>query len=321
MSKISVVLPVYNGLTYLESAVTSILNQTAQDYEVLICDDASTDGSLSYLKQIEGLNHNVKILYNHKNLGLFKTLNILIGACQSPLIHLWAQDDIMMPNCLEECLKFHKIHPNITMSYHGVEYMDESGKVNVFEKIDGTPSIIDTKLYANLSSKWGCIPGNISNVTLSTAHINIVGLFDEQMILSADFDLWTRLATIGNIGRIPVKLTYLRLHSAQLSRNSKSIALRIKEDMPIQKKIIDLLVTDKNDHNIAKRFWLWKTQPTYFNDLLYLILIKEYKESKKLMILLHSETNIIGLFFRWVFIRTIRFLKLDNKFYQNILGR
>ncbi|MDQ0640919.1 glycosyltransferase involved in cell wall biosynthesis [Pedobacter sp. W3I1] len=321
MPKISIVLPVYNGLKYLDSAIYSILNQTEQNYEVLICDDASTDGSLSYLKQLENLNHNVRILYNDKNLGLFKTLNKLIKACQSPLIHLWAQDDIMMPNCLEECLNFHNLYPNITMSYHGVEYIDENGLVNPSEKIDGTPSIIDTKLYAILSSKWGCIPGNISNITINTSSIIAVGLFDDQMTLSADFDLWTKLAAVGDIGRIPYKLTYLRLHAAQLSRNYKSIALRIEEDTLIQKRIIGLLAENKDDFNIAKRFWRWKTQPTYFNDLLYLISVKEYDEGKKLAALLYSETNIIGLFFRWSIVRTLRFLKLDIKFYLNILDR
>lgn len=321
MLKISIVLPVYNGLRYLDSSIASILNQTAQNYEVLICDDASTDGSLSYLKNIESQNFNVKILYNEKNQGLFKTLNKLIKACQAPLIHLWAQDDIMMPNCLEECIDFHNLYPDVTMSYHGVEYMDENGRINLSEKIDGTPSIIDTRLYARLSSKWGCLPGNISNVTLKTSSVNAVGLFNDQMTLSADFDLWTKLAAIGNIGRIARKLSYLRLHAAQLSRNYTSIALRIAEDKLIQKKISDLLAENKTDLNIAKRFWRWKTQPTYFNDLLYLLSVKEYGEGKKLAAVLRSETSITSLFFRWAVVRTLRFLKLDIKFYLNVLDR
>jgi len=321
MPQISVILPVYNGLNYLKDAISSLLNQTVSDYEIIVCDDASIDGSISYLRETARQQPNLKILQNDKNLGLFKTLNKLINACSSPLIHLWAQDDIMMPDCLEKCITFHNIHPGITMSYHGVEYLDENGNIKPFEKIDGTPAIIDTLTYASISSKWGCIPGNISNVTINSEYAHTVGLFNEEMVLSADFDLWTKLASKGDIGRISEKLSFLRLHAGQLSRNYTSIALRIKEDIPIQKKITSLLVNNDQGYKIAKRFWRWKTLPSYFNDLLFLCYVKEYMEAKKLMLLLKDETGILSLFMRWLMVRSLRALKLDIKFYQKILEK
>ncbi|QNR85294.1 glycosyltransferase [Pedobacter riviphilus] len=319
--QISIVLPVYNGIVYLEETISSILNQTISNYEVLICDDASTDESFLYLKQLTITDNRVKIFKNDQNLGLFKTLNKLIRISNGPLIHLWAQDDVMMPDCLEKCISFHQLYPDLTMSYHNVEYINEKGIIKPFEKIDGTPALIDTKLYAKISSKWGCIPGNISNVTINRNHAYAVGLFNEQLVLSADFDLWTKLAARGSIGRITEKLTYLRLHSGQLSRSFKSIALRIEEDIPIQKAIVSLLRSDENEFKKAKLFWRWKTQPTYFNDLLYLLFVKEFSESWKLVHLLKTETSIFGLLLRWMIVRALRAIKLDNKFYINVLDR
>ncbi|MGN8059087.1 glycosyltransferase [Pedobacter sp. 22163] len=320
--KISVILPVYNGMKYLEKSVLSVINQNIFHYEFIICDDCSTDESTKFLREIEKkYSQKVKVIYNNVNLGLFKTLNKLISFTSSPLIHLWAQDDIMMPDCLEKCIIFHDLHADITMSYHGVEYIDENGTVKPFEKIDGTPIIIDTDSYASMSSKWGCIPGNISNVTISSVHAYAVGLFNDEMILSADFDLWTKLASKGSIGRMTEKLTFLRLHGGQLSRNYGSIALRIKEDIPIQKKISSLLIKNEDQYRIARRYWRWKTQPSYFNDLLFLFYVKEYNEGKKLMLLLKSETNLFGLFMRWSVVRLLRAFKLDIKFYQIFLEK
>ena len=103
---ISVLLPVYNGGEYLKQSLKSILNQEFADFEFLIMDDCSTDGSFEYLKSIS--DPRISLFENQQNRGLFFNLNYLIGLSTSSLIKLWAQDDIMYPQCLGSFVSFHK---------------------------------------------------------------------------------------------------------------------------------------------------------------------------------------------------------------------
>ena len=101
---ISVVLPVYNGGSYLVSSGESVLQQNYTDFEFLILDDFSTDNSWQYLNSLS--DKRITLFKNEKNNGLFCNLNFLIKKSKSNLIKIWAQDDIMYTNCLENFFQF-----------------------------------------------------------------------------------------------------------------------------------------------------------------------------------------------------------------------
>src|SRR5438046_2777243 len=105
MLPISVILPVYNGIKFVEDSVISVLQQNFRNFELLIVDDCSTDGSWEYLKTLN--DSRVTIFKNPKNCGLFYNLNFLIGKSRGNLIKLWSQDDIMYSHCLASILSFH----------------------------------------------------------------------------------------------------------------------------------------------------------------------------------------------------------------------
>src|SRR5688572_14924881 len=122
---ISVVLPVYNGGAYLQLSVESVLNQSFQNFELLIVDDCSGDNSPLYLDRLT--DPRVKFFKNDQNRGLFFNLNFLIRESSSTLIKLWAQDDVMYPHCLERFVAFHLANPGIGFSYSGRDIIDEHG--------------------------------------------------------------------------------------------------------------------------------------------------------------------------------------------------
>src|ERR1700761_6676744 len=175
--KISIVLPVYNGGAYLASSVNSVLQQTRQDFELLIVDDHSRDNSFQFLC---GLNDpRISLFRNEKNMGLFYNLNFLIKKAQAPLIKLWSHDDVMKPTSLEEIVKFHQQHPDLGFSYTAVSYIDAEGKaITKQEKADNTPSIVSKELHSKICFETGSIAGNIANVTITRKGLDTVGLFD-----------------------------------------------------------------------------------------------------------------------------------------------
>jgi glycosyltransferase involved in cell wall biosynthesis len=107
----SVILPVYNAGSYLRMAVLSIVNQTFVDWELLIIDDASTDGALQSIADITDAR--IRILRNQHNLGLAATLNVGIDQARGEFIARMDQDDISFPKRLEQQLTMLQQHPDL----------------------------------------------------------------------------------------------------------------------------------------------------------------------------------------------------------------
>ena len=91
--KISVLMSVYNSENTLEDSIKSILNQTFTDFEFLISDDGSTDGSVEILKSYEKIDSRINIYFNKENIGLTKSLNKLLKHSSSEYIARQDSDD------------------------------------------------------------------------------------------------------------------------------------------------------------------------------------------------------------------------------------
>ena len=103
--KVTVIMSVFNNEKTIASSIESILSQTYENISILVLDDASTDSTLQILKNFEKENLNIKILENNLNLGLTKSLNILIKTCNSDYIARHDGDDISHPRRIEIQMK------------------------------------------------------------------------------------------------------------------------------------------------------------------------------------------------------------------------
>lgn len=233
---ISILLPVYNGGDYLMSSVKSVLCQSLKNYEFLILDDCSSDGSWEYINNIP--DPRVTVYRNETNRGLFYNLNFLTKKSKSPLVKLWAQDDIMYPHCLETFVTFHEKYPGVGFSYSRRDIIDEKGIMKNPDLADNTSALISTGMHARIAFYTGSIAGNIANVCISKKALDEVGLFNEQMKISADFDMWVRLAKDHDTGFIADKLIQLRDHDGQLSRKENSYINHVKEDMVVYRNLL-----------------------------------------------------------------------------------
>ena len=97
----SILLSTYNNEDKIISSIKSILKQTYVDFELLIIDDGSTDSTREVLNGIQKKDSRIKIFSNQKNLGLTRSLNILINESNGELIFRQDADDISLPNRLQ----------------------------------------------------------------------------------------------------------------------------------------------------------------------------------------------------------------------------
>ncbi|RKD12421.1 hypothetical protein BCY91_12290 [Pelobium manganitolerans] len=314
---ISVILPVYNGGYLLVASVQSVLQQDIGNFEFLICDDCSTDESLNLLRKVCDGVPQVKILQNDSNQGLFKTLNRLMHESSAPLIHLWSQDDIMKSHCLRSTIAFHDEHPSAGMSYSLRDLIDENDILISSAPQDGTPEIINKSLYAKISAYWGCMPGNIANVAITRFAFEKIGEFNTAMKVSGDFEYWTRIAQHYDIGFNKDPNIFLRVHKGQLSQQSNSVAHRIMEDITIMQTLLSM--ASEKDLPRLNLSWRWKTQTSYFNELIYLMRKREWALARKSYRAIRNISSPLPLSLRWFVVKMMRLAGCEFWFYKKVI--
>ena len=125
--RISVVLPTYNGERYLAEAIDSVLNQTVQDLELVIGDDASSDGTRELLESYAKRDPRISVVFNEKNLGYVRNQVATFKRCRGEYIKTYAQDDALEPNCCEVMLKAFEDHPTVSLVCVSRKHIDEEG--------------------------------------------------------------------------------------------------------------------------------------------------------------------------------------------------
>ena len=113
MPLVSVVMPVYNGEKYLAEAIDSILNQTFTDFEFIIVDDGSTDGSAEIIRTYQERDERVRLLQLERNMGIADARNAGIAVAKGEFIAAMDADDASLPERLEQQVQFLRSHPEI----------------------------------------------------------------------------------------------------------------------------------------------------------------------------------------------------------------
>ncbi|MDP3332522.1 MAG: glycosyltransferase family A protein, partial [Methylococcaceae bacterium] len=110
----SVIFPVYNAGEYLDAAIESILSQTFKDFELLLLNDGSTDGSLSRLEYYASQDSRCKV-FTSANRGLVGTLNEGIRLAAGDILFRMDQDDISLPDRFEKQMRYLAEHPECVL--------------------------------------------------------------------------------------------------------------------------------------------------------------------------------------------------------------
>ena len=231
MPAVSVLLPVYNGAEFVEEAIRSVLEQSFGDLELIVRDDRSTDRSMEIIQKFT--DKRIVAVQNKSNLGLFGNLNACFTLSAGKLVHLFSQDDVMHVNCLESQLNSLSKYKDAGMVYCGIRAIDENGYVLGDSSQDGTPEFIGRDLYLSLSAHYGSLSASISTVMIRRDVLETVGLFNSQMKVAGDYELWNRIADRYPIVRNPKIVTDIRTHKHQLTNAIMSGLWYVKEDIAI----------------------------------------------------------------------------------------
>jgi len=127
MPAISVIMGIYNCAPTLQEALDSLYSQTLQDFEIILCDDGSTDNTFEVALENQKKNSNIVLLKNERNLGLNATLNKCLKVAKGKYIARMDGDDLSKPNRFETEFNFLESHPEYAIVSTSMEYFDDNG--------------------------------------------------------------------------------------------------------------------------------------------------------------------------------------------------
>lgn len=193
---VSVVLPVYNGTPYLQSALDSILEQTFEDFEVIAIDDGSTDGSLEVLQEAARKDARMRVI-TRENRGITATLNEGIEAARGALIARMDCDDLATPDRFAKQVAFLQSHPEVVAIGSQIMLMDPESRDLKALPMPLSHAEID-RLHRTTEGGGMC---QICHPTamIRAAALKEVGGYREGYDAAEDLDLWLRLAEVGHL--------------------------------------------------------------------------------------------------------------------------
>ena len=206
--KVSIIMSVFNGEKYLESAVNSILRQSFLDFEFIIINDGSTDNTEKILKRFT--DKRLKIINNKTNIGLTASLNKAIKQARGEFIARMDADDISLPFRLEYQVKFLEENPDIALVGSSYYICDEKNKIQSIVEVLTEPEKLKQELK---KQNWF----GHGTVMFRKNIIDNIGAYDESYKYAQDYELWLRIANKFKVANIKEPLYIWRRTKENIS--------------------------------------------------------------------------------------------------------
>jgi glycosyltransferase involved in cell wall biosynthesis len=218
---ISVLMSMRNARRYVAETIASIMAQTFSDWEMIVVDNASDDGSADYVKDLTQNEPRIRLLRNSSDLGHSGGLNRGLAECRGKWIARIDADDVAFPMRLERQLDFVFQHPEVKVTSCLAYYIDAAGR-SVGRTYHDLTTRETFEHYMARNEPIGILhPGAfIEKNTLSA-----VGGYREEFGPANDIDLWCRIGERGGIILVqPEYLMKYRIHSGSISARSFMLA-------------------------------------------------------------------------------------------------
>ena len=213
--QVSVLMPVRNGLPWLSEALESLAAQTLPDFELLVIEDGSTDGTAELLASWRDDRMHVIAT---GGVGIAKALNIGLEAASAPIVARQDADDLSTPERLQAQVQYLESHPGVQILATVADYVDAAGKPIVNDWVrtireQQDPATTPDQIRA-LMPLTCCVTHG--SVAARTAVLRAAGGYRLSMAPAEDYDLWLRLLPQTSFAKLPDPLYRYRMHQGQV---------------------------------------------------------------------------------------------------------
>lgn len=273
-AQIDVVIPAFNAEKYIEKTLASVALQGDLIQSVIVVNDGSTDQTTQIVESFAKNHPSLVIqLINQENAGLANARNTGIKASlqesKVPFIALLDADDVWLSGKLEKQLNlFQASHDSkLGLVYSSYELIDEKGSAIVGENLIVKPSLRG-EVYSSLLT-GNFISGSGSGVLVKSTVFAEVGLFDEALKASEDWDMWIRIARKFHFDYVNESLVQIRVHSSNMQ---KDFSRMLASELAMLNKFAQ--------HGTHNYFLLWKIQIILFQKKMLATQIAGFESSE-----------------------------------------
>ena len=201
LEKVSIIMGAYNASNTLAEALDSILSQTYSNWELIICDDCSTDDTCGILYEYAKSDTRIKVIHNERNCGLAASLNHCLEYVQGEYIARMDCDDLSVKTRLEKQVAYLESHPELELVGTFMQAFDESGKKN----------IIESKQFPTKFDLPKGAPFAHATIMMRTSAMKQLNGYciSKHTVRTEDVDLWYRFFAVGFKGANLTEPLYL----------------------------------------------------------------------------------------------------------------
>lgn len=211
-------MPVYNVKHYVRTALESILNQKYSNFEFIIIDDGSNDGTSGILRSFKKRDKRIVLRRNKKNIGVSRSLNKALSLARGKYIIRMDADDWSYPDRFELQVKLMQDNPDVVVSGSFVEVCDSKLRVRYVRKYNIDDASIRKHLFryspfAHPATIW-------------QAKVVKKELYNEVINVSQDYELYFRVGKMGKFMNLGKPLLKLRIHEHSVSTTMNDLQLK-----------------------------------------------------------------------------------------------
>lgn len=222
MTKVSVILPVYNAAPFLKEAIDSIVNQIYTDWELIIINDGSTDSSEEII--LDYTDTRFRYYKNDANIGLIATLNKAIALSSGEYIARMDADDISLPDRFTKQVQFLDRNREYAICGTFARIIDIKGNVT------GKIVHVTDNDYLKINLLFS-VPFIHPDIMIRKNMLDEDRIFDKEYLHAEDYDLWARIARKHKIANIPQFLFKYRWHGSNVSITNSEKQETVKDEI------------------------------------------------------------------------------------------
>jgi glycosyltransferase involved in cell wall biosynthesis len=237
---LSVVLPVHNGMPYVEESVRSILDQTFGDFELVVGDDGSTDGTSEILRRLAAADRRIRLLRRDRPSGLAPAANWVVAEARAPLVAVAHADDRSYPLRLARELAVFEAEPGVDLVGTLWDGIDEQGRkvrpADLWRLLRGSP-------FA---------PFSHSSIMFRRSAFQRVGGYRSRANYWEDLDLYFRIARSGRVVVIPEVLSAVR--HARISTRLRDAQEEVENMVDLMFRTVEAAVAGQDPETVAAAY-------------------------------------------------------------------
>lgn len=296
--KISVCIPVKNGGAFLPLAVESVLQQSFEDFELIIVDNCSIDGTTKWIEEKAASAPRIRFYRNPIDIGMTANFNACLGHAKGEYIKFLCADDLLLPGCLQRMARALDSDVWATLVVGGRRLIDENGEKTALQRYARRDTTIPGEQVINRCIFGGNYVGEPSAVMFrrETAQRG----FNESLSLLMDLEMWFYLLERGSMANLADEICAVRLHADQMTLQSIRSGALIDENIALfeeygRKPYVRKTVVNMASRKIRMAYRVWLCRDNLTEEKINHVLTRHASRSFYLIMM----PAIAGAFSMW----------------------